>query len=452
MSQRSATLDPPAVDSPAARPDLTPAARAGAFALGGTTAMVLLTGLASATNYASNLVFSRLLTPASFGDLTALLAVVVVITVPAGAAQTIGAERVAALMAEGEEDRVRLLIRHVLAHVAVISLVSAAVVGLAAPLVYEILDLQALGAALALVPLLAVSLFIPVVWGLLQGFDRFVALGSLMLIAAVSRIAFGAPWAAAGGGAGGALAGQAVGNAFAVAVTLWLLRGHLIGRGTGAASRGIRRRPDARTLNASWAFIAFALLSNLDIILAKLFLDASQAGEYAALSTISKIIIFLPSAIAVVMVPGIARARVADGSANGVLRRGGLLVLGTTLLAAIPIAAFPEFVMETMFGAQYTGAAGGVRAMTLAGFGLALLYLLVVYTVAIQDNRWVFVLSAAVLLQVLLVVLVHGNPTEIATMQAVVVLTTLAVNELLFHPILRAERWAIGRRKKENTA
>ena len=61
----------------------------------GASVMVLLTLLASATNYASNLIFSRVLEPASYGDLTALLALLVVITVPTGAAQTVIAERVA---------------------------------------------------------------------------------------------------------------------------------------------------------------------------------------------------------------------------------------------------------------------------------------------------------------------------------------------------------------------
>ncbi len=448
MSQHSVTLDRSSSEPPGSSgPQGDGSQRTTrAFAIGGTTALVLLTGLASATNYASNLIFSRLLTPASFGDLAALLALVVVVTVPASAGQTIGAERIAALVAAGETAHMRRMIRHGLAHVAVLSGISAIVAGLAAPLIYEVLDLQAIGAALALVPLLAVSLFIPVVWGLLQGFDRFVALGWLMFIAAVSRIAFGAPWAAAGGGAGGALAGQALGNAVAVAVTLWLLREHLIGRGTGAATTGLRRRPDVRTVSASLAFIAFALLSNLDLLLAKLFLDGDSAGEYAALATIGKIVIFLPSAVAVVMVPGIARARLAEGSASNVLRKGGLLVIGTTLLAAIPIVIFPDFVLHTMFGSEYAGAAGGVRAITVAGFGLALLYLLVVYTVAIQDRRWIFVLCGAVVAQVAAIAAFHQNATEIATMQALVIVLALVFNELLFHPVLRAERWMIGRR------
>lgn len=439
MLSRSATLEPPV-------PQPTAEQRPPSLAVGATTIMVVLTGLASATNYASNIIFGRLLTPESFGDLTALLALVVVVTVPAGAAQTIAAERVAGLKAAGDEERARYVIRHGLSHLAALSLLAGVVAALAIPLVDEVFDLQALGAAIAVVPLLIVSMFIPFVWGLLQGFDRFVALGVLFLGAALSRILFGAPWAAAGGGAGGALAGQAVGNALAVAVTLWLIRDHLIGRGTGAATSGLRRRPDSRTLAAGWAFIAFALLSNLDIVLAKIFLSPYEAGEYAALATIGRIVIFLPSAVAIVMVPSVARARHDAGAAGAVLRKATLVVLGTTLVAALPIIAFPDLVMDTMFGDKYAGAAGGVRAIAAAGIGLALLYLLVVYTVAIQDRRWVWVLTAAVLLQIVAIAAAHETPTTVATVQAAVVFLALAVNELLFHPMLRSERWALGKR------
>ncbi len=440
MPNRSATLDPP--PSPSATDPPAPVKRV-SLALGATTVMVLLTGLASATNYASNIIFGRLLPPASFGDLTALLALVVVITVPAGAAQTIVAERIASLRADGEEERVRYLIRHGLSHLAVLAVLSGVVAAAAIPLIDELFDLQAVGAAIAVVPLLVVSMFIPFAWGLLQGLDRFIALGMLFFGAALSRIVFGAPWAAAGGGAGGALAGQAIGNALAVAVTLWLIRDHLIGRGTGAASSGLRRRPDARTLAAGWAFIAFALLSNLDVVLAKVFLTPYESGEYAALATIGRIVIFLPSAVAVVMVPNVARAR-REGTAGGVLRKATFVVLGTTLLAAAPIIAFPDLVMETMFGGKYVNAAGGVRAIAVAGVGLALLYLVVVYTVAIQDRRWVSVLTAAVALQVAAISMLHQSPTTVATVQAGVVFLALAVNELLFHPMLRSERWALG--------
>ena len=89
------------------------------------------------------------------------------------------------------------------------------------------------------------SFLLPIALGTLQGMDRYLAYGSMFLAIAVSRIAFGVPWAStANGGSGGALAGQALGVCVVLLGAAWLLRGDLIGRGTGAAASGLRRRPD----------------------------------------------------------------------------------------------------------------------------------------------------------------------------------------------------------------
>lgn len=405
-----------------------------------TSAMVVLTLLASITNYGSNLVFSRLLSPASYGDLTALLAFVVIAAVPTGAAQTVVAERMAVLQSEGREDGIRYLIRHAVAHVGAIAGLLGLLYLMLIPLVKSALGLQAIGPAIALAPLLVVTFFIPVAYGVLQGMERFVALGMLMLAVAASRILIGVPWTLAGGGAGGPLMGQAVGIVLALLAAAWLVRRHLIGRGTGAASSGLRRLPNRRALAAGGAFIAFAIISNLDILMAKLLLPANAAGEYAALVTVEKLVIFLPGAVAVVMVPSAAKARKSQGSAAQVLRTAALLVAITTLTVAVPAAIAPHLLLKLMFGTKYVGAARGVLPIVCAGTGLALLYLLVVYTVAIQDRRWVSLLAAGVVLQVTAITALHSSPVEIATVQACVVATVLVVNELIFHPILRAER------------
>jgi O-antigen/teichoic acid export membrane protein len=405
-----------------------------------TTVMVLLTLVASATNYASNIVFSHLLTTAQYGDLTALIAFTVIAAVPTAAAQTVIAERVAVLLAKGERDRVRYLLRHAVGHVVAIAAVVAVIYGACIPLVKLALGLQTVGPALALAPLLVLSLFIPVAYGVLQGMERFVMLGSMMLAVAASRIAFGVPWTLAGGGAGGPLFGQALGTMVALGATAWVVRGYSLRRGTGAAMSGLRRVPDRRTLAAGGAFTAFAVLSNLDVLLGKLLLSPHEAGVYAALATVEKIIIFLPAAIAIVVVPTAAKARLANDSAARVLRLAAVLVAVTTLIAAVPAAVAPHLALSVMFGNKYASAAGGVLPIVCAGAFLALLYLLVVYTVAIQDRRWVWLLAFGVGLQVLAILALHSSPVEIATVQACVVALVLLANELLFHPILRAER------------
>jgi O-antigen/teichoic acid export membrane protein len=406
-----------------------------------TSVMVVLTLLASITNYGSNIIFSRLLSPASYGDLTALIAFTVIAAVPTGAAQTVVAERVAVLLAKGEHDRVRYLIRHAAAHIAVIAVILGLIYTACIPLVKVVLGLQTVGPAIALAPLLVLAFFIPVAYGVLQGMERFVALGILLLASAASRIVIGVPWTLlAGGGAGGPLLGQAIGNLLALVATAWLIRAYVLGRGTGAASSGVRRRPNQRALVAGGAFIAFALISNLDVLLAKALLAPHEAGVYAALVTVEKIVIFLPGAIAVVMVPSVAKAKHSEGSAARVLRIAALLVALTTMLVAVPAALAPHLVLRTMFGQRYVSGAAGVLPIVCAGAGLALLYLLVVYTVAIQDRRWVWLLAAGVVLQVASILALHSSPVEIAVVQASVVGVVLIANELVFHPILRAER------------
>jgi len=400
--------------------------------------LIVLTTIASAINYGSSMIFSRVLTPASFGDLTALLALTVIVAVPTGAAQTVIAARIAE-MRVSDAGGIAYFVRHALAHIATISLGLGLVYIVCIPLLVPLLDLQAVGPAIALIPLLVLSFFMPAAYGLLQGFERFVALGIVLIVVAASRIVFGLPWALADiGGAGGPIAGQALGNAFALVAIVLLLRPYLILRsGSGAARTGVRRRPDRRSLEAGAAFVAFAILSNADVLLAKLLLSAHDGGLYAALATLEKVLLFLPGAVALAIVPEAAKARIGDGGSVAVLRRGVAVVLLTSLIVGLPAAIEPTLTMRLVFGDDYAAAADGVLPMVVAGTGLALLYLLIVYTVAVQDRRLQVVLVGGVVLQVAAIGAFHSSVTAVALAQAGTVLTILIANELWGHPMLR---------------
>jgi O-antigen/teichoic acid export membrane protein len=403
--------------------------------IGGAPLMVVMLLGASIINYGSNVLFSRVLDPIGYGELTSLFALTVVLAVPTAAAQTVIAERIAVYTAEGNLDRVRYLVRYALAHIGVIALVAGVIYLALTPVVSSLLGLRHVGVAIALTPVLILAIMQPVALGVLQGLERFTAYGLVLLAVAVSRVAFGLPWAAVEHGAGGALGGQAVGMFVVLAVTLWLLRHLFNTRGTGAATGGLRRRPDATSLSASAAFIGFAILSNLDIILAKAFMSPHNAGVYAALSTVGKIITFLPTTIAVIMVPRAARAQSA-GSSSRILRLSALLVLALALLAAIPAALVPRTVVQVMFGSKYLAAIHGVLPIVIAGACLAMTYHLVVYSVTIRNRRWIWLLVVAVALQIAGIATFHNTPSQVAIVQAAVSLFVLVGNEILFHPII----------------
>jgi len=406
----------------------------------GATVMVVLTFAASVVNYASNLIFSRLLNPAEFGDLTAVLAFAVLAGVPTAAAQTMIAERVARHAAQNQLDEMRWFVRHAVGRVVTAAAMVGVLYALALPLVIDLLEMRAPGPAIALLPLIVLTFILPVALGVLQGLDRFIAFGLMALAIALSRIVFGVPWAATGGGSGGAVGGQALGLLVVLIAAAWILRDQIAPRGSGAATSGLKQRPGSAALSASAAFIAFAVISNLDILLAKLFLDSHETGLYAALVTIEKIVIFLPGAVAIVMVPNAARARHSPEASRRVLRLAALLVLAATLLAAIPSALAPESLVRVMFGSEYLGAEDGVVPIVVAGAGLALLYLLVTYAVAIGDRRWTWIVVAGVALQVAGIAAFHADPAQVATVQAAVVVLVLLLNEAAFHSLLRTQR------------
>src|SRR2546430_4113784 len=176
MSPPSAPIEAPSSTTPARRAGPTGAAPNVVRDMSRAALMLsVLTLVASAINGASNLVFSRILPPASYGDLTALLALCVVVTVPTAAAQTRLAERIAAHSAAGDTGRVRYLIRHALGHLVTIAAVATVLYIVLIPLVESALDLRAVGPAIALAPLILLSFLFPLPLGILQGMGRFVA-------------------------------------------------------------------------------------------------------------------------------------------------------------------------------------------------------------------------------------------------------------------------------------
>lgn len=406
----------------------------------GISALAILTIGASGLNYASNLIFSRLLDPVGFGELTALLALAVIVVVPTAAAQTVIAERITTYVSTGDLPRAQYFVRHAIAHVSVIACVVGLIYALCIPVIITALDLRQPGPAVALGLFIILAFLQPVALGVLQGMERFAAFGAMQLAIATSRIAFGVPWVLAGGGAGGAIAGQAFGVAVVLVGTAWLLRDLILSRGSGAATTGLKRKPDIRTVHASMAFVAFAVLSNLDLLLATLFLPPDEVGMYAAITTVGKLVMFLPMAISVVLVPDATKSRGSVAGQRQVLRRSAALVFATAGAAALPAIVAPSLLIRVMFGPGYEEATGGVLPIVIAGAALSMLYLLVVYAVTISDRRWTVVLALGVALQVIGIATFHGSPVQVATVQAVVTLVVLAVNESWFHAILRRPR------------
>jgi O-antigen/teichoic acid export membrane protein len=395
---------------------------------------------AGVLNYGSNIAFARILNVSAYGDLTSLLSLFVVVSVPFAAAQTRVAERTAAHVAAGELDRVRGLTRHAVAHMATLGVIATVVYCALVPVIVRALSLTTALSAVALAPMIFVGFMFPALQGALQGLERWAFFGAVGLAMGVGRLALGVPIALLTGGAGGAIAGQALGMLIVLVALIWALRGQLRRGEGGAARAGIRRRPDVRGVSAGAAFVLFAVIANCDVVFAKLWMPPTQAGHYAALATIGKIITYLPAAVAAVVVPTAAATSGDPARRARVLQGAALLVGAISLLAMIPAAIAPHLLVGIMFGHKYAAIAAGVVPIVIDGGGLAMLYLLVTFSVVIDDRRWALLLVLGVTMQAAGIGLFHSTVTQVASVQAATVVVLLLINELGFHALLPRRR------------
>jgi O-antigen/teichoic acid export membrane protein len=372
------------------------------------------TAVANALAYGLSVVVSRRLGPQGFGEVAPLLAVVLVASVPGQALQA-GAARRAAGSAGADPATARLLLRALLVGVAV-----ALALVLVAPALRALLDLPAWEAVLwtagSLLPLTVCFGCL----GILQGGERFVRLSAALVVVQAGRLAGGAGGVLLTDSAAGAMAGTAVGLLAAAAACVLLCRP---GR--------LRAAPPVKGLlsglaHDSAAVLSVLVLTNLDVILARSRLSASDAGLYAAGALLAKIAFFGPSFVAVVLYPRLARP--ADRPRA---LRLATAALSIAALVAVVGTALAADAVSVVLGDDYAGIEPVAWLFAAAGSALAGVFLLVQAGLAVRDHRLAVAAWLLAAVEVAVVLAAVGTLTQLVTVVVVGAVTLLAVGVVL---------------------
>ncbi|WP_410568252.1 polysaccharide biosynthesis protein [Amycolatopsis sp. cmx-4-61] len=368
----------------------------------GNRVAAILVSLALAGNNAASYVLSlaaaRLLAPGAFGELSSLLAVLVIGVVPAMGLQTVVALRVARSPSPARGSLFAL------------GLMTSAVVATAAltlsPLLVLLLHLGSLAPALLVTAALGPLTLLGVFHGLLQGSHRFAVLAGLIALEGVGKVGGSLAGLVVSGTPTGALAGAAIGS-LAVVVAGWQICGRPRPRWAD--------RHGGEVLHTAQAMLALVLLVNLDLVLARHTLASAEAGEYALGAIVTKIAYWLPQAVGVLVLP---RFAVADG------RRRALPVAlavcaGLDALVLLVSLVLGPSLLAVIGGSRYAGSTTPVWPFALAGSLLALVQILLYARLADGDRRVTVLMWSAVAVEaVLITTWLHGSPTQVVTAAA----------------------------------
>lgn len=397
--------------------------------LQGSIVIAVAMGVMNVTTYGFTILAARLLGPAEYGALAAVMGLLLVVNVLSLGLQATGARRVSA----APDD-----LPHIEREVLTTSYVSALTLGVlalaATPIITATLNLDHWGAA-ALIAVTVVPLSVMGGQaGILQGERRWGPLATIYLTVGVGRLGFGAVALVIEPNTLGAMTGIAIGAFIPVVVGWYALRHPDRRRDTAPvirtrAPRWARGGVLRETMHNSHALLAFFALSNADVIIARTTLDEHQAGLYAGGLILAKAVLFLPQFVVVIAFPSMSRAGAGRQmhlmSLGLVLVIGVVTVLGTVLLSALAVVFIG--------GPEYADLQGTLWVFAAVGTLLALLQLMIYSVVARQHQRMVFVVWAALLGLVCVAPFVHTLTfllTAVVSIDLALFLVLLAANLL----------------------
>jgi O-antigen/teichoic acid export membrane protein len=224
--------------------------------------------------------------------------------------------------------------------------------------------------AFAMVPLTAFG----VIQGVLQGTERFTALGVIYVVAALGKVGGGLLGVTLERSSTGAMFGLCLGSLVAAGASwLWL---------RPPVSRSGRNGLAGETAHATHAFLALFVLTNVDVLFARHYLDPREAGLYAAGAVIAKGAFWLPQ-----FVPVLAFPRMADASRHGsVLWRSFAVVAAAGIAVTMVCLFFGDLVVSAVGGSRYESLADDVWWFAALGALFACSQLLLYGRLAAQDR------------------------------------------------------------------
>jgi O-antigen/teichoic acid export membrane protein len=368
-------------------------------------------GVANAGNYAFNVVMAFLLGPEAYGALAALLALVLVGSVPGLALQAVVARRTT-LAGSGRAVRAWPGAGWLVGRAGLGLVLLTVLIG---PGLVLFLHLDSAVPVLWLALALAPTPLLFAVQGLLQGRERFGALAAVMVAGAAVKLAAGLALVAFGFGVSGAMAGVAAGGLLAAMAGL-----RLAAPGRPGAARPRSVDTPAHPSSGWWREVGTAttgllglfLLANVDVLLARHYLDRAAAGRYALGAVVAKIAFWAPQFVVTVVFPRLVGAadprRLVGGSA--------LLIAGFGGLLAGALALADRFgLVVPLLGGGYAGLGPLLPLFAALGTALALVQLLLFEGIATRDRRMGRAVAAALVVEVALVAgPLHASVGQIA--------------------------------------
>ena len=387
--------------------------------LGGSMIMLIGSTLVSLVNFGYNVAVARLLGPADFSQAAAAVTLLMLVSAITLAFQLTCAK----FVAKNETLAAKAHVYRALRRQA--WFVGTAIGGGVIVLSTLISSYLHMSPTLIVVMGVGIAFYIPLGArrGAMMGTTQFLKLSSNFLLEAFTKFLVALILVNMGYGVLGAVIAIAVSVVLAYSVP-W------VGGGLDVESEpGIPASFD-EGMQAIVFFIGQVIINNIDIVMVKHFFRADDAGLYAAIALVGRVLYFASWSVVSAMFP-ISAATKPQEQNSSVLLVPFLIVAGISIFFVAFLGLFPDFLLRMLFGSGFRGEAlGSLLPLYAATTGIyALAVVLTAYEISRRIANVAWLQLAFSVLVIIGITLFHGTLLEvILVQQALMVLLLISVS------------------------
>lgn len=336
-------------------------------------------------NFVGRVVLGRMLTPAQYGEMEAMMQVVAYAGIPLAAIQMSIAREVARAKGEGKTEQIGAIIWTVGRKMAVYSMAAMAFLVIVAPWLRDFFKLNSVWPVYASSALTLSGFLSVVVIGGLQGGHRFWRVGLSCLFGPLSRIGFSWALIKPGFGATGALAANA-GSGIVMSLAGLAFVWDLI---KNRSREPVDLRPLYRFVGPIMLTLwVSSIIGGVDIFVVKRVFSVVEAGDYARVSATVRLALFINGVLTTAFFPWVVTEQAGGRDTGHLLVKALAAGAGIAVAAAILLSVFPAFFLGIFYTQISPVMVGWTRLLSWALIPGSLIAILIQYHMARQEYRF----------------------------------------------------------------
>lgn len=397
----------------------------------GTLVMVAGSMGINIVNYIYHLIMGRVLGPAHYGALASIYSILYIVSIiPQSSSITI-VKFISAAKSDAERAHIFHEVHRLVQKVALWG--SLFLILISIPL-QHFLNVDSLFAVLCVAPIFYFSITTTVNQAAMQGTLSFTGVVITNLVSSLGKLILGLLFIWFGWALGGAILAVAIGVFMAYVISKKYIKKLLI---RDKLKENIFQIKTFITYSGPVIVqaLAFTSLFTVDVILVKHFFGDFDAGLYAALSTLGKIIFFAASPITSVMFPIVSRNK----SEGKNVKKVFFITLGITIGVSFTIVLMywllPSLTITLLYGTKYISAASNLVWMGLFIAIYTVSQQIVNYFLSIDIVHIVIIPAIAAILQILLIWFFHNSILQVLQISVYIVsgMTVLLLGFLAYN-------------------